>query len=125
MEINSYFLDTYAMHEIIKGNPNYLKFNKNTDIVTTKLNLLELYYSLLVKYNEDIAELAFIRFIEYCIDFTDNSIIKETAIFRKINIKRKMSYIDCLGYTVARRNGIKFLTGDKEFKDLENVEFVK
>ena len=32
---------------------------------------------------------------------------------------------DCVGYVVAKRVGVKFLTGDREFKDMPNVEFVK
>ena len=32
---------------------------------------------------------------------------------------------DCIGYIIAKRLGMKFLTGDKEFEGFENVEFVK
>ena len=39
--------------------------------------------------------------------------------------KRDLSMTDCIGYAIAKRLGIKFLTGDKEFKDFENVEFIK
>ena len=46
-------------------------------------------------------------------------------MFRLLNKKRKLSYVDCLGYILAGMNGAKFLTGDNQFKDLQNVEFVK
>ena len=36
-----------------------------------------------------------------------------------------LSYADCIGYVIARREGMKFLTGDAAFKRLENVEFVR
>ena len=36
-----------------------------------------------------------------------------------------ISYIDAIGYTISLERGIKFLTGDKEFKNLPNVEFIK
>ena len=39
--------------------------------------------------------------------------------------KVSLSYADGLGYEVAQRMEIKFLTGDEAFKGLENVEFVK
>ena len=39
--------------------------------------------------------------------------------------KRNLSIPDAVGYTVAKRLGIKFLTGDTDFEDMENVEFVK
>lgn len=38
---------------------------------------------------------------------------------------RKVSMTDCISYFQASELGIKFLTGDKEFEDFENVEFVK
>ena len=36
-----------------------------------------------------------------------------------------LSYVDCIGYMISRQLGIKFLTGDEQFKDFEGVEFVK
>jgi predicted nucleic acid-binding protein len=38
---------------------------------------------------------------------------------------RSLSYADCVGYITARKFGIPFLTGDKEFKDMEGVIFIK
>ena len=38
---------------------------------------------------------------------------------------KHMSFPDVIGYVVAKRLGIKFLTGDNDFKDMKNVEFVK
>jgi len=32
---------------------------------------------------------------------------------------------DSIGYILSIKIGVKFLTGDKEFEDLEKVEFVK
>jgi len=45
--------------------------------------------------------------------------------FRALNKKRNLSYVDCIGYIIAKQRNIKFLTGDKEFEYMENVEFVK
>ena len=36
-----------------------------------------------------------------------------------------ISYVDAVGYQVARERKIKFLTGDEAFRDLPDVEFVK
>jgi len=33
--------------------------------------------------------------------------------------------VDCIGYIIAKKSGVQFLTGDEHFKDFENVEFVK
>ena len=41
------------------------------------------------------------------------------------NIKKRLSFADCIGYAAARKFGVKFVTGDYMFKGLEGVEFVK
>jgi predicted nucleic acid-binding protein len=45
-----------------------------------------------------------------------------------LELQRKgidVSYTDALGYYLAGRMKIPFLTGDRWFKDLKNVEFVR
>jgi predicted nucleic acid-binding protein len=39
--------------------------------------------------------------------------------------KQKLSYVDCLGYVSAKEKGLIFLTGDIQFRDISNVEFVE
>ena len=36
----------------------------------------------------------------------------------------KVSYVDALGYTLAQKHDLVFLTGDKAFKGIEGVEHV-
>jgi hypothetical protein len=36
-----------------------------------------------------------------------------------------LSYVDALGYVIATKMKIKFLTGDNAFEGMENVEYVK
>ena len=55
----------------------------------------------------------------------DDETLKEAMKFRKELKKRDVSYTDSIGYIYAKRHNMKFLTGDKEFENLENVEFVK
>ena len=122
-KIETYFFDTYAFYEIIEGNKDYEKYNE-VSIVTTKMNLMELHYGLLIKRGKEEADKIYYRLVKFAIDIEDNIIILANE-FRASMKKRKLSYIDCLGYVIARSNNIKFLTGDKEFKYLENVEFIK
>lgn len=128
MEVNTYFFDTYALHEIVEGNPNYASFSKNVSIITTKLNLMEFYYGLFVEHGEEAAEQHYEFFNKFAIEI-DNILIKQAmkfkAFIRSQNRKSNLSYIDAIGYIAAKQRNIKFLTGDKEFKNLENVEFVK
>ena len=59
-----------------------------------------------------------------CIGFSEEDCF-DSVKFRYDNRKGKMSYIDCLGYVLAKNNKIPFLTGDKAFENLPNVKFVK
>jgi uncharacterized protein len=124
MELTTFFFDSYAFFEIIEGNPSYSSYVNNIAIITTKLNLMELYYGLLVKYGKIVAERYYTLFAKFTIEINDN-VIKEACEFKSKLKDRKLSYIDCIGYIVSKQRNIKFLTGDNGFKDLENVEFVK
>ena len=67
----------------------------------------------------------FFNFIKkFCVDL-DFKWIPESVKFRRKYLKRDLSYADCLGYVIAKDMKVKFLTGDKEFRDLEHVEFVE
>lgn len=52
-----------------------------------------------------------------------NQELKEAMDF-KIKHK-KFSIPDVIGYIVAKRHKVKFLTGDEGFRHFPNVEFVK
>lgn len=120
---SNYFYDTYALYEIAKGSKNYEKYADKL-IITSLMNLYELYYQLLKNNQDEIADIFFNRLESSCIEIK-SEIIKKAAKFRKQEIKSKFSYIDCLGYTIAKEHGVKFLTGDKAFENMSNVMFVK
>ncbi|NQV91385.1 PIN domain-containing protein [Candidatus Woesearchaeota archaeon] len=122
-EIETFFFDSYAFFEILKENPNYKKYN-HLGIITTRLNLMELHYGLLRFLGEKVAEEAYENFNIYTIEIND-LVIKEANKFKLSHRKRKLSYVDCVGYIFAKMVGVKFLTGDKQFEDLDNVEFVR
>ena len=116
-----FFLDTYAIIEIIKGNTHYVKY-LDFELFTSILNLYELYYYLLREYGEEKAK-------EYFFQFRDMIIpIKDPHIFFAAQFKHKrknISYADALGYAMAIEANAKFLTGDDAFQNLEHVEFIK
>lgn len=118
------FYDTYAILEIIKGNPNYKAYLKDVGIVTTKLNLMELYYRLYVLHGIETAEIYYQKYKPFVIEVSD-SLIKKAMVFKAENKNKDLSYVDCIGYIYAKENKIKFLTGDKQFEGMENVEFAK
>lgn len=120
---NRIYFDTYAIFEIIKGNNNYDKYT-NATIIITKLNLFELFYGILKDYGETAALEALSRYSSFVVDF-DNDTIVQAAKLRLLKKKQNISMTDCIGYITARRLGIKFLTGDMQFNDMPEVEFVK
>lgn len=126
--MTEYFFDTYALQEIEEGSENYRIFSAKVGIVTTKLNLMELYHNYFRLKGMDAAELSFKHFKDFCLEINDE-VFKEAAIMRAQHKARSnksnLSYVDCIGYILARRLKVKFLTGDREFEKMENVEFVK
>jgi uncharacterized protein len=121
--MNKYFLDSYALIEIIEGNPSYKKY-LDYDLFTNIFNLYELYFALLRKGLGEKSKDYFFRFKEIIVEIGDDHIF-EASDFKLSNKKKKFSYADCLGYVMAFSNSAKFLTGDNGFEGFENVEFVK
>ena len=119
----NYFLDTYALIEIAEGTPKYQKYLES-DAVTLKDNLAELYYFLLKKYVDKTAEFFLNKFSQIAVELPI-SIIAKSMLFKQTHSKTKFSYIDCLGYTFALENKRSFLTGDRAFEGMENVELVR
>ena len=121
--MTDYFFDTYAIIEIIKENKAYSRYSKEL-IITSILNFGELYYALLKDFNEIIAN-EWRRILEQTLLSIDTNVIVKAMIFKYENRNKNFSFIDCVGYVLAKENNLIFLTGDKEFEDLEGVEFVK
>ena len=117
-----YFFDTYAIIEIVKGNQDYEKYADLT-FITTTLNLSEFYFYLLSYLDERNANEILSKFNFSFLEIKEET-AKEAAKFRKTNYKRKLSYVDCVGYVLAKNMNFKFLTGDDFFENVDGVEFV-
>lgn len=118
-----YFFDTYALFEIIRKNENYRKFF-GEEVTTSLLNLGELYYGFLKDGDRQTAAYWFGK-LENSTISANASIIRKAMDFKLENRKKSFSFIDCVGYVLAKENNLVFLTGDMEFEKLPNVEFVK
>lgn len=117
------YLDTYALAEIAEGNPAFAKYIEE-DFIISDLTLAEFYWVLLRDKGRELAEHWHERLMDYAVPAAQ-SILISAMRFRHSERKRNLSFFDCVGYIFAIEKGIPFVTGDKEFKFLKNVEFLK
>lgn len=117
-----YFFDAYAIMEIINGNPNYEPY-LDAEIIINNFTFAELCYNWLK--DKTMKSSFYIKKYSKHIASVKPEWIEEAMIFRIKWKDRKVSIPDCIGYVMARKLGVKFLTGDKEFEKMDNVEFVK
>ena len=123
MELKKFFWDSYAVIEIIKGNPSYNPYIDD-EVIITIFNLIEIYFSALKDLGETAAEKIYQQYSPSVTDVSD-IVLKKAMKFKLKNKDKNFSYTDCIGYVYAIENDLIFLTGDKEFENLESVEFVK
>ena len=117
-----FVFDTYAILEIIEGNPNYQIYLDDTIIINDFI-FAELCYNLF-RENKTKAEEYTEKYSQH-ISPLKPKWIKEAMQFRIKWKDRGISITDCISYVMAKKLGIKFLTGDKEFENIDNVEFIK
>lgn len=122
-EIRVFLTDTYALIELLGGNIGYKPY-LNHILLTTKFNLVELYYHFIHDYDKETADKYLQLYSEFIVPIS-YSCIREGMQFKLRYKKEKFSYVDCIGYALALELGVKFLTGDEKFKNKANVEFVK
>lgn len=121
MSDEPFFFDTYAFFEVIRGNPAYQKYVE-CEGITTILNLAELNYNLKKEKDKKTADEITEKYKEYSVAITLDD-VKEAMDMKQQN--KKLSIPDVIGYVIAKRYGVKFLTGDEGFRTMKNVEFVK
>ena len=121
---DTYFFDTYALIEVGKGNPGYEPYKKNIKVLLNWLNLLELSFFLIREGKSSEAKEIFGKFLGFNVDY-DEDILLKSAEMKFKNLKQRISFIDCIGYNLAKKHNARFLTGDEIFRNMENIEFVK
>ena len=121
-EKKTFVFDTYAIMEIIKGNPKYEPYI-DSKIIINNFIFAELCYNLYKGNNLKVEEYS--QKYSQFISSLKPEWIKEAMRFRIKWKDRNVSMTDCISYIMAQELGIKILTGDKEFENIEGVEFVK
>lgn len=114
------FLDTYALIEILKGNPRFDEFSHAGR--TSLLNLLELHIRLAREFGDEMADSNFGRLRHLALEPTDAEILAASRI-RRHHPKKDLSLPDALGYAMARSRALEFVTGDPSFRDMPGVIF--
>ncbi|MFP4118169.1 MAG: PIN domain-containing protein [Candidatus Woesearchaeota archaeon] len=117
-----FLFDTYAIIEIIRGNENYIPY-LDRRILINNFIYAELCY-ILDKEGHPDTDMILEKYKRFIVEL-DPEIIRKAMGFRYKNRKKKLSITDCVSYFQAKEYNISFLTGDKEFEHMENVEFVK
>lgn len=116
-----YFFDSYALLAMFHGDKRYRQKILEGG-VTTFYNLMEVYYGIQRQQGSQRADEVLPRIMHLKVEPSFND-IRPSMQLKKEN--KHMSYVDCLGYVMAKRLGLKFLTGDEEFRDVPDVEFLK
>ena len=118
--MSTFFYDSYAVIEYLNGNERYRPYFEEHSGILTQFNVVEVAYALLRQGRRDIHKTVgvFDRFVVV----PDLATLIAAAQFRLGH--KGISFADAVGYVVAGFNGAPFLTGDRLFKDLPNVEFV-
>ena len=118
----NYYFDTYAIVEMLKNNPSYKKYFE-FPFFTSVFNKVEIYWWALINHEQELSELIVSSFPP-TLD-VPNAVIRDAMLFRKKYSRRNISYADAVGYMLAIKHGLLFLTGDQAFEGLPGVEFVR
>jgi predicted nucleic acid-binding protein len=123
------FYDSYAVLAYISGEKAFAKYfdGQSSGGVLTKLNLMEIYFRAAKLHGHEAAREVIDRFSRYLVDFDIDDIAGSMKLREELMKTRRMniSYVDALGYYLAKKMRIPFLTGDRQFADLAGVKFVK
>jgi hypothetical protein len=124
--MSTFFADSYAIIEMLKGNENYLLF-QNERLITTEFNICEVGFAVCREFPADATRVLKMVRKMVTLHATRDEDYCSGAAWRKeaSGQGKKLSTIDCVGYSVANRLNIPFLTGDREFADMDNVQFVR
>ena len=120
--IKRYCLDTYALIEIAGGNPKF-SFLLKEEFVIPNTTLAEFYWVLLKNRDKEEADFWCEKLLNSTIDVAKKILLKAQH-FRYLNRKKDISFFDSVGYIFFQDNNYIFLTGDKEFKDLDGVKYI-
>jgi len=118
------FHDTFALLELANGNPAYVPY-AGLPVYTHQFNVYEFVAAGLRERHSEAAVREQVHAMNpNLLEATLDDLIRASH-FRLEHASRRLSYVDALGYVLAKRHGLRFLTGDRQFQDLPRVEFAR
>jgi predicted nucleic acid-binding protein len=115
------FLDTYALVEILNGNPAYR--GELDGAGTSLFHLFELHVQLSRLRDANTADTVFGDLRPLAAEVEDADVLAASR-FKRAHPKKRLSYADALGYAMAKQRGIPFVTGDIAFRAMDGVRFI-
>ena len=123
-------LDAHALMVLFNDEPGAEEVEKillkaesgNPRLLMSVINWGEIYYSILRGASQEIAdskshEIAGMRIELVPVDARDLDLVRQAAVFKAT---RKMSYADCFAAALAKIRDAELVTGDRDFKAVEN-----
>ena len=117
------YLDTYALMELMQGNPHYQPII-NEPFMVCDVTLAEFYVTVLRDHGISTAQQYIQRFLPFQ-EASSLEILIKGVSFRQEKKKSNISFFDAVGYQHAVHNKGIFVTGDSAFKELPSVKFIK
>src|SRR3989338_1651597 len=120
-------LDAHAVLVYLEKEPGYEKVRDvlsraaetEKDLLMTSVNWGEVYFSTKRKKGEEIAEEVIKVMDSFPIEVVDvdKALAKQAGSYKS---EKKMSYADCFAAALAKLKKGELITGDKEFKEVED-----
>lgn len=121
MSVARYFFDAYALLRLQEGADAYARF-ATEPVVTERGHVYEFARELVKRGTARDAREALATLVATRLEPSDEDLVEAAKIHRRHS---GLSPQDALGYALARREGLLFLTGDRAFRTMAGVEFVE
>ena len=119
------FADSYAIVAYLEGDERYVRIFERRSLVTSALNVLEVYATLLLGIDVVEARKIAMSLLALVVPVPAEVALSAAEFRHAMRArKRNCSYVDAWGYAAAGHLRARFLTGDTAFRGIENVEFV-
>src|ERR1051326_5882356 len=112
-----YFWDTFALVERQRGSDAYAPYAQAA-VFTHQMNVYEFVAAVLRDFAEPTARHQVLLPAPNPIEAETDDLFAAS----RFRAKHRVSYVDALGFVLAQKHDMRFLTGDRAFKSVDGVE---